>query len=849
MKKLLTLLGAISLVAATSATVVACGGDKDKKPPVAVPDAKEETRALIEKLKNEVASKWNDEISRPMTYKAGFFAEEAVANEYSFFTKRNLKEVYDLSALNAKIVEAKAIVKGNKTQVAFDALQTAIEKAEEQLSNPTGAEANKKKLVEEIQKFYDSPDEPKIATNIVSAKAIITTFSDLSSEQISTRSSNLEELKISITTAEQALKVGVNKPQSAKNILQAAIDKAIAVAEEASAQGAKKILDQAVVDFNNVKDEENTFNFFSILTEGNNTAFRNNIENLLDPITKMKTLKSAISMQTYQIILGKFQNNWIEDIKFDYQNAQIQYVNNPTLRAEEKFIANITLDYSSKYKYNDAEDAVQSVNLSGKIRIIISDDQVFIETINDVHKTLAGNLMKSGNPLVWIDQNSLKSTYPEITDADIIGGNNNKYKAALAKYYKDKLSADLPKKIVEDYFRKSESPILKNIEPIANSIKPIGDKDMLEKSRLGAMNLKTIKMTKFYNQPNGQNGVIQAGELERQQVYLGNVGVSTPGLGGWAEKTLVDGTKAQNKTLYNDLKKTFENSKKSYTSKFITEDYSKVVKDASGDTKEPANMSDLQKTIVKHEQVKIQGMSFITPNGYKQELNPISIDLALAVDKTSMKEETVEGHAFAAYYKGIKHNLDVFHRFYGISKAEIDNLTPERQKALVFNMTGKPLDENGKEIEAIKNFNIWDYWAKIPEKQSFLNGKREPLGKSIFNQALNLRVNSAVENAKQIWNEYLFSKLIGSSEFDFQWKQTNPQGWDNLNTYKIDEKPKDLKPGLVLMPAAGPQYRQSIEFTIRNDLFNIKIGERFNKNDWATCHNSGNMTYTLIGKK
>ncbi|AVP49200.1 lipoprotein [Williamsoniiplasma luminosum] len=854
MKKLLTLLGSISIVAAASATVVACSNG-DKKPPNPAPDGKDEIRNLIETLKKDVQKNWNDKIIKPMAPRASFFQNDAESNDYNFFLKNNLKHVYHMSALRARIQEAETLLKEGQNKPDGDkkALADAIDEAKK-ITESIDAEKGLEVLEVAIEKF-----------NNASTHQAIKSFQAFSIDKSSTP--NLDDLKEAIKNAEETLKKGIRKPLDARKVLQSAIKKAIKVteeSEESQAEAAKKELENQVKLFNDTKDQE-AFNFYNHITPTQRGELKANVEALLKPTELISELKKEISLSKYSVLLDKFGEKWIENINFNYQTAKIEYLKDPFTNSpqneteQEFFLANISLDYSTKYNYVDAADATITEKLSGNINIMISDNEIWIDTISNVHKTLAAQLMKTGDDLVWIDKKDLEKTDHnnlKIDATDIIG-NSDKYKAGLESYYIKKLIDKLPEKIVEQYFKNTGNPFLQNVTATPNSNIYIQEKSMNRKNELGAMNLQNIIITKLYGKDQGE---IRNHDFERQKLYLGKVDDSVKE--DWPYQDLADGSQAKNEYLYKDLQKTFENQKSQYETIFeksyqdVIEPITKNKENKSNLKPEHSDIAKMKKRVVKHEQVTIEGISLKTSNGYSQKLNPLAIDLSVAVNKTSDNESSVNGYVFAAYYNGIKHNLDVFHRFYGMSPTDIRSSSTIPQKGLVFYMTGKPLGEDGKEI----GFNIWDWWKDLPpnqgsrpneEKESFLNATLTQAGH--VTRALKLDINNDAK-AKNIINQYLYSQMWGSAsndngfKFNFYQGSTAPQGWNGLNKYTMaDNENNGLKAGIHTI---GNNSLQTIAFGIENDLFNIQIGEwKIGQAPLDTVHNDGNTEFTLIGKK
>ncbi|AVP49198.1 lipoprotein [Williamsoniiplasma luminosum] len=825
MKKLLTLLGAVSLVAASGATVVACNND-DKKPPVTTPDGKEEINKLIGELNKATEQEWR-KVGGKMTPKAGFFEGEASANNYSFFTRNNLELEYSRSALKAKISDAEKLLTdgASKPDPAKEELKTAIEHAKKYDNGNENLE-NVKAAISELNKAMNKFDNggETVKRNLITENTLLRTFSDFSNKN-RVDTPTLDALKKAITEADSVLKQGDRKPLFAKNALIAAIAKANETAADDSStekalSEAKIKLEAAVEKFKNTKDEDKQFRFYSNLTDAKKKELKANVETLFSPTKLISDLKKSISLTTYSVLIGKFGEDWIKNIVFDFNSAMIDFDDKPNIEIGQKFLSHINLSYTSEYQYNDAENTTVKKQLKGNIIITISNDDVFIKVINNVQEKLNADLMKEGNPLVWIDKEALKAFDSDISDIDIIG-NSDKYKAALGKYYEKKLSIDIQKLIIDKYLKQSGSAILDNVTTPPTSSMTI-DELANPISKLGEMNLKELTLPKVDDSKDWK-----AQDFQRQNLYLGKV-VDSELDDNWKNVTLADSTIAKNKDLYNDLKTSFEEQKKVFFDDFKTE-YDGIINSESPVTEHP-DIAKMQEKVVKHEQVSINNIGFQTGNGNIQWLNTITIDLAIAVNNKSDKDEnTANGFAFAAYYKGIKQNLDAFHRFYGMSPSDINETLDKQKRGLAFYMTGKSLGADGKPTL----FDFWDDWAK----QDFIkNGT--PVVADVFSKALNLKDTKGKQN--RVWAEQFLVQLAGSKYFEFKFSAGEQGDKENKVKYKIVSSPDNLKPGLVLDSERKPL---SIKFEIKNDLFNVAIGEQ----NYAT-NNDGQNQFTLIGR-
>ncbi|ATZ17387.1 hypothetical protein ELUMI_v1c06650 [Williamsoniiplasma luminosum] len=540
--------------------------------------------------------------------------------------------------------------------------------------------------------------------------------------------------------------------------------------------------------------------------------FVKSVETILSPIKMMSEMKKSIRQQMYQVLIGSLGNAWIEDIKFDYKNAKLNFTTLDGEETKNKFLANIELDYSAKYSYLDYENQKVNKELKTRVSITISDDGVIIETIKKVQKSLAADLMKDGSDLVWIDKNSLNGASAE----DIVGGKTKKYETALNSYYTKNLIQNLQKEIKTKYFDKSNNSILKSTHI---SLKDSNDviRSLSNTSQIGSLKLKDVKLTTLQG---SEAGIIDAKEIERQKLYLGTT------------------TTITSDPLYEDLKTAFKTQKNAYLDKFDQE-YDEVIKHASIET-ENSNNFHIKPTIANHELVTFKGIQFHLSNGYSQNLNDINIDIAVSVDKKSTHENDVNGQIFKAYHNGAKKSLDVFHRFYGIKPTDIDELNSTSimgQKGLLFYMTGKPLDEKGQEID--KNFNIWNYWKNLPSDKTFIKDK--PNSK-LITDGLNLNIDDGNGTVKKMKEEHFISQLVGTSTFSLDYSQKSSNNNDNERSFWLAERDK-LEPGLRVKSSQDVSWT-TLQLELKNDLFKIKFG------DFETGKfDDSKFDFTLIAKK
>ncbi|WP_036268871.1 lipoprotein [Mesoplasma seiffertii] len=562
--------------------------------------------------------------------------------------------------------------------------------------------------------------------------------------------------------------------------------------------------------------------FYNVLEEKQKDVLKRNVESLLSSALRINDLKKSISASMYQVIIGALGQNWIENISFDYQTALLNF----TKVEGESFLANLEVNYSARYSYMDAEDTKQTKTISGAVSITISDEKIIVDTIKKIQQSYTADLLKAGDNSVWIDRSDLN-----VETAEIVGGRSEKYKVALEQYYK-KLAYSMVKNLECNYFANSENNILKAVKVSLNDSEDVV-RNNSKVSEIGSLNLQKIKLTKLRGP---KKGVIDTEQLNRQKTYFGAV-TNT------ANISLADNTVAKNKILFDDLKVGFEEAQKNFRSTFELE-YKEITKNSS--VEESANIENLMEASVANEQVVIKGIQFALKNGYTQKLNDIKVSLAVAVDKTATKETEVESSkGFAAYYSGAETALNVFHKFYGITPTDIDELSSDakiEEKGLLFYMTGKTgaLKADGAE------FNIWDYWKNLKPDVTFLKRRAHS---DVVTRGLNLIADNNPEVAK-IKNEYFLSKLKGIESFNFNYIQTAPTGWRNLKSFAVADVNSNITRGLqatgVSVPS-GPNYYQTLEMVIANDLFNITLGESGASDE--IYFDDGHEVFTMIGMK
>ncbi|AVP49195.1 lipoprotein [Williamsoniiplasma luminosum] len=552
--------------------------------------------------------------------------------------------------------------------------------------------------------------------------------------------------------------------------------------------------------------------FYEHLKTEEQTEFQNNIKTILQPITFLSEMKKSIRQQMYQVLIGTLGNGWIDDIKFDYQKALLNFTTfeneNVNEATNSKFLANIQLGYSVKYSYLDYENQKVEKKLESTISITTSDDSMVIETIKNVQDSLAAKLMKTGSDLVWIDMNDLKDASAE----DIVSGKTIKYKNALQTYYEKVLSNKLQTTIKDEYFNSSNNAILKNAKiGIQNPNDVLRNYETI--SQIGSLKLKDVKLTSLQGD---QAGVIDKDELERQKLYLGEINSINKNI------------------LYKDLTAAFSVRKQDYMKEFENE-YDKIVEKAP-DANE--NNFHFRTKVVNHEIATFKGIELELHNGYIQYFNDINIDLAISIDKKSPNEDTKDGKIFNAYLNGSQKSLEVFHRFYGIKPTEIGQLGSDAtkgEKGLLFYMTGKPLGEDGKEID----FNIWDWWKNLPH-ETFIKDKPEP---NIITDGLNLSIKDGDGKAKKMKEENFISKLVGTSNFSFNYSQKSDNNKTNERSFSIQEKGTNRLEGGLRVKTNNDISWTTLQLDIINDLFNIKFG------DVATPFDDGKTEFTMIGRK
>ncbi|PPE06326.1 lipoprotein [Mesoplasma corruscae] len=562
--------------------------------------------------------------------------------------------------------------------------------------------------------------------------------------------------------------------------------------------------------------------FYDTLDTNDKEILTNNIQSLLSTQENINNLKKEISASTYQVLIGDLNSNWIDNVKMNYDKATISFTDKDM---ENSFLANIEVEYETKYYYMDAENARQTKSLQGSASITISDDGAIIEVISKLQQELAADLLKTGNPLVYLDKTSLN----DINAIEIIGGSTNKYKNEIEKYY-EKFAPKLVKEIKKNYFDSSKSPVLKGIKVDLQN-----PKDVIRNSSQDAK-VGELKLDRIQTSSTAQNfKPVDEKQFARQSTYFGEIKQD-------ASILLGDDSKATDSTLYSDLKTTYEKTKDEYAKSFKLK-YEQITEKSSKE--QAANIESLLNNSVNLEQVSIKGINFQLANGYKQNLNDVLINLSVAVDnKSTLNENKATGKTFAAYYNGISLILDQFHKFYGTSPSEIDQISEssgatKQQLGLLFYMNGSANSE----------FNIWDYWKglKGTDKDPFIwEYLRNNKSSQMFTNALNLDTGDV--QAAQIRNESFISNLIGTKDFKLDFSQRHSGYWSDLYRYSIDDKKVNkLEPGIKMSGLKG--YWGNYQLSILTDLFSISAGTNSTPTGQGNALSDADVTFTFIGKK
>ncbi|AVN60467.1 hypothetical protein CG007_02480 [Mesoplasma entomophilum] len=556
----------------------------------------------------------------------------------------------------------------------------------------------------------------------------------------------------------------------------------------------KSIFDQASANTRggekNFKTPIQSANFYDFLTPKQQKDLTSNVESLLSPAKSMADLRNAISNSTYSILIGSFGSKWTDNLKFDYENAEMTY--GATSDDGKGFISSINLNFSSTYRYMDAEQATVTKVVRGTIVITVSDNGEIIASIDKINNELAGDMLKEANSNVYVDFKTLKALEPSLTTQDLITANTDAYKSAINKY-NENLAKSMTSIVKNKYFINSTA--------VVNAIKVsyFNESDIIRQEQTSNFN-NIGKITLNYGSE----------DWTAWNTFLGKVKTT--------ENIQLRGNRvAGDETLYAAIEGQWKKSLTAYNSKIVNEYAERTKKSTNVEKNEKVN--DLLAMSISSEKVTIKGLTISLTNGYAQRLSDVSFTYSIAIDKnaTALSETTdsAQSKIFNSYYKGVENLLNVFQTFYGIQESDIwrSPNASTQQKMNKFKMSGK----TGVKKEDGTEFNIWDYLKET----GAVNGE---IKKNDFVNALSL--NTGVE-AQQIKEQNLIAKMSGVTYMNFTYSDAGTTGFRNWRSAYIKDRNYTGAGGTALIKGLAMQTKRNsaLKFGISSNLIDVTFGD------------------------
>ncbi|ATI73415.1 hypothetical protein [Mesoplasma florum] len=536
--------------------------------------------------------------------------------------------------------------------------------------------------------------------------------------------------------------------------------------------------------------------FYNILDDTQKKELSSNVDSLLGPTRLMSSFRSSISKSTYQVLIGTFGDNWIENLKFDYANAKLQYA--PTDSTNTRFISNVNLSFSTNYKYFDEEQQTASKPLRGNVVITITDDGDIKIAIDSITNKMAGDLLLEGDSKVFTDLEALRNYSPSLTSQDLLTANTLAYNAAIANY-NQAFAKGLTSAIKSKYFTNQQAQILNTV-----NVSFYNPNDIIREETTNHLS-NVPPINKTYNAKE---------DWPAWNTFFGKVKTDT--------RIQLNGQSVQgDKTLYQAVESNWTTALEK-NQQVIKSEYENKTKNS--EVEEAAKTQGLLSMSVSSETVTVQNLQIGLANGYTQPLSDIGFTYSIAINNnaTALAETTdsAQSAIFNSFYKGIEQMLNVFHKFYGIEESNIfrSPSATEFQLRNKFKMSGA----TGISKEDGTEFNIWDYWASIPE---FIGGQ-----KSSTNEILSLDYGT---EASQIKTQYLLSQMYGVSDFTmFHRPYSSNTGNNGPNVryfylqnedYNAQGDGSKLKKGLALHQSRTSTQGTGFTWGLNTSLLNLEF--------------------------